>query len=311
MLVSALDVRVYELAGTATAQGLKAALEFESHARQPVVQELPIVNGSAQDWSVQAMLKAEDFSGPPSLKVPANSTAYYPLEFCPSWVCERTGELVLTNQTTGDKYSFSLKGAGEEPLAEAHHVLEGQARKPQSLSLTVFNVAADGQPCELTVDSDLMHLTGAPTVAVGARAKNAGGGKGAGGVEYVLTLTPSMSGTVQGSVSFTAPDGRYLWHTIELRTTPPEAECTLDVVAPLRKVVAVEIPILNPSDTPLEFEVSVQGTGLLGDDTITVPAGPDSQARCPYPPRSPPYPPYISAASRRACTSCSTRLDLP
>ena len=177
MLVSALDVRVYELAGTATAQGLKAALEFESHARQPVVQELPIVNGSAQDWSVQAMLKAEDFSGPPSLKVPANSTAYYPLEFCPSWVCERTGELVLTNQTTGDKYSFSLKGAGEEPLAEAHHVLEGQARKPQSLSLTVFNVAADGQPCELTVDSDLMHLSGAPTVAVGARAKNAGGAR--------------------------------------------------------------------------------------------------------------------------------------
>ena len=227
MLVSALDVRVYELAGTATAQGLKAALEFESHARQPVVQELPIVNGSAQDWSVQAALKAEDFSGPPSLKVPANSTAYYPLEFCPAWACERTGELVLSNQTTGDKYSFSLKGTGEEPLAEAHHVLEGQARKPQSLSLTVFNVAADGQPCELTVDSDLMHLSGAPTVAVGARAKNAGGGKGAGGVEYVLTLTPSMSGTVQGSVSFTAPDGRYLWHTIELRTTPPEVTLTL------------------------------------------------------------------------------------
>ena len=49
------------------------------------------------------------------------------------------------------------------------------------------------------------------------------------------------------------------------------------MLAPLRKVVAVEIPILNPSDAPLEFEVSVQGTGLLGDDSITVPAGPDSQ----------------------------------
>jgi hypothetical protein len=35
MLASALDVRVYELAGTATAQGLKATLEFESQARQP------------------------------------------------------------------------------------------------------------------------------------------------------------------------------------------------------------------------------------------------------------------------------------
>ena len=71
-----------------------------------------------------------------------------------------------------------------------------QARKPQSLSLSAFNVAADGQPCELTVDSDLMNLSGAPTVAVAARPKNAGG-KSTGGVEYVLTLTPSMSGTVQ------------------------------------------------------------------------------------------------------------------
>ena len=99
----------------------------------------------------------------------------------------------------------------------------------------------------------------------------------------MLTLTPSMSGTVQGSVTFTAPDGRYLWYTIELRTTPPEAECTLDVVAPLRKVVAVEIPILNPSDTPLDFEVSVQGVGLLGDNAISVPAGPDSQGMYPNP----------------------------
>ena len=81
-----------------------------------------------------------------------------------------------------------------------------------------------------------MHLSGAPTVAVGARAKNAGGGKGAGGVEYVLTLTPSMSGTVQGSVSFTAPDGRYLWHTIELRTTPPEVTLTLTSPQPVPKL---------------------------------------------------------------------------
>ena len=61
MLVSALDVRIYELGGTATAPGLKAALEFISPARQPVRQDLPIVNNSDSDWSVQASLKAEDF----------------------------------------------------------------------------------------------------------------------------------------------------------------------------------------------------------------------------------------------------------
>ena len=62
---------------TATAPGLKAALEFISPARQPVRQDLPIVNNSDSDWSVQASLKAEDFSGPPNFKVPAKQTAHY------------------------------------------------------------------------------------------------------------------------------------------------------------------------------------------------------------------------------------------
>ena len=127
--------------------GLKAALEFVSAARQTVRQELPVVNGSEADWTVSAALKGDDFHGPPSFKVGAKSTAYYPLDFTPQWVCEREGELVLTNTATGDKYVFTLKGTGEEPLAEAHHVLECQARQPQTLSLKVFNVAADGAPC--------------------------------------------------------------------------------------------------------------------------------------------------------------------
>ena len=221
-----------------------------------------------------AQLKAEDFHGPNSVKISAKSTGYYPLEFAPQWICEKEGTLVLTNTTTGDKYEYTLTGTGEEPLAESHTVLECQARKPQTVSFRPFNVAADGQPCELTVDSDLMHLSGSPTVSVPARPKghNAKPAEAA----YVLTINPQMSGTVQGSITFTAPDGRYLWYTLELRTTPPPAEKMLDIVAPLRKVVAVEIPILNPSDAPLEFEVAVQGVGLLGDETITVPAGPNT-----------------------------------
>ena len=270
MLVNPLDVRIYELGGTATSPGLKAGLEYATAARQPVKQELPVVNGSEVDWTVTAALKAEDFYGPNSVKISAKSTGYYPLEFAPQWLCEREGELVLTNTTTGDKYQYTLKGVGEEPLAESHQVLECRARQPQTLTFRPFNCSADGAPCELTVDSDLMHLSGSPTVAVPARAK--GHNAKPAEASYELTVNPQMSGTVQGSITFTAPDGRYLWYTLELRTTPPPAEKMLDIVAPLRKVVAVEIPILNPSDAPLEFEVAVQGVGLLGDETITVPA---------------------------------------
>jgi hypothetical protein len=276
LLTSALDVRVYELAGQANAPGMQASLEFSTAARLPVKQELPIVNGMDVDWNVTASLKAESFRGPTSVKIPPKSTGHYPLEFCPDWVGESTGELVLTNTTTGDRYIFKLRGVGEEPLSEGHLVFDGQVRQPQPLAFRVFNVASDGQPCELSVESDLLHVAGPPTASVGAvRGKNDGE---RGESEYTLTVNPQISGVVQGSLTFSAADGRYLWYTIEVRAAPPAREALLPVVTPVHKVVAVEIPIVNPSSQPLDFEVAVSGDGLLGDETITVPAGPDSTA---------------------------------
>ena len=53
---------------------------------------------------------------------------------------------------------------------------------------------------------------------------------------YDLLPLPPLDVLPQGSVTFTAPDGRFLWHTVELRASPPPAETTIEVTAPLRKV---------------------------------------------------------------------------
>jgi hypothetical protein len=45
-------------------------------------------------------------------------------------------------------------------------------------------------------------------------------------------------------------------------------------VPTLPQVVAVEIPIANPSSSPLEFSVSLTGDALYGDTSIVVPVGP-------------------------------------
>ena len=48
-------------------------------------------------------------------------------------------------------------------------------RAPQPLAFKTFNVASEGQPCELRVESDLLHVAGPPTASVGAvRGKNDG-----------------------------------------------------------------------------------------------------------------------------------------
>lgn len=232
LLVSPLDVRMYQVHGTAKAPGIEATLEFVGPARSPLLQELPVVNGTDVEWNVTATLRGGDFSGPASIRVPPNSTGYFPLEFTPSWteVCE--GELTLTNSAVGDKYVYNLKGVGEEPLAEGHVVLDCTARKPKVLAFKVVNVSASGTSCEMKIDSDLLHVSGPPTVSVPGRAKSGSGGE----TSYQLTVNPLMGGTVQGSITFTAPDGRFLWYTVEIRAAPPPAERVIEVAAPLRKV---------------------------------------------------------------------------
>lgn len=53
--------------------------------------------------------------------------------------------------------------------------------------------------------------------------------------EYVLTVTPQLCGDLGGSITFTAPDGRYIWYKVEIPSEPPPAERRLEVSAPLRK----------------------------------------------------------------------------
>jgi len=275
LLLSGLDVRIYDIVGSCTSPGMRAKLEFVAPARQLVRQEVPIVNGMDVDWTISAQIKGEEFRGPPNVKVAANSTGHYPIEFCPDWICKRDGELTLSNLNTGDKYYFSLNGTGEEPLAEKHLVVSCIARQPQALAFPVFNVSEKGENVTLTAQSDLIHVSGPSSIVLAAR-DNKSTVRGGGQTEmqdYVLTINPQTGGALQGSITFTAEDGRYLWYTIELDTAPPPAEKKLDICAPLRKVVAVEIPISNPAANDLEFNVFIRGDGLLGDETIAVPSG--------------------------------------
>lgn len=51
------DIRLYEYKLTAIPQKIKAQLEFRVPARGHVIQDIPIVNNSSQEWKVQALLE--------------------------------------------------------------------------------------------------------------------------------------------------------------------------------------------------------------------------------------------------------------
>jgi hypothetical protein len=49
------DIRVFSIHGVAISEGSKAELEFNTHARQSVVQEIPIINKSEEDWTIKVL----------------------------------------------------------------------------------------------------------------------------------------------------------------------------------------------------------------------------------------------------------------
>jgi hypothetical protein len=276
------DLRVYDLVAKVKEPNVKTQLEFVAPARHSIVQEIPLSNPTDTTWSLKAIFSngssdsagsrssASMFSGPPSLVVPAKRSATYPLTFTPSWIYHETRTFVLLNTATQQQFEFELSGYGEEPLAQDHVVLSCQARSSlvhtfDVLALPGGNGSSDANAAQIfKVESDLRDVVGASTITVPA-------GGLARVAKYPLTFSPLVSGSYFGSVTFTnEATSEYLWYTVEASVSPPEPETTLEMRAPVRGAVGVEIGLSNPLENETTFTVELRGRGLLGPSTFTL-----------------------------------------
>jgi len=67
------------------------------------------------------------------------------------------------------------------------------------------------------VESDLLHICGAPTITV----------DGKGTEQYELGFQPLQAGIVTGCVMFRDPStGQYTWYTVELHVTESARACS-------------------------------------------------------------------------------------
>jgi hypothetical protein len=261
------DVRIYKIVATVPSTGSKSELRFRVPARSAITQDIPITNTTSDSWSLRCTLSGGGgaFSGPSTLQVQASSSASYPLLFSPSWLCNARATLSIENQNTGDTMEFDLIGVGEDPLAEDHISIECQARQRLTHTFVLnSDSTVTGVVEQLDVESDLaeaLTVSGSSLLTVEA-------GKSS---EYLLTLQPLLGGTYTGSISFVnQATGRYRWFTLEIIATSPEPEEVLDIETSVRKAVAVEIGLMNPLDDRVEFDVEIEGSGLLGDAVFSL-----------------------------------------
>lgn len=109
-------------------------------------------------------------------------------------------------------FEYELKGFGEEPIAEEHIILSCQARKQTRREIELKNPHAD-KPITYRVETDLINAAGLTTLTIQPGKK----------ANYVLSVTPVLSGQYTGSITFTDDDGRYFWYTVFMNTEAPRS----------------------------------------------------------------------------------------
>jgi hypothetical protein len=261
ILTSNNDMRIYSIEGTGTAPNSRVALTFHTHARREVTQSIPIVNPTDKDWPIKATFRQDGlaFDGPREFIARKRSatgeatTSNYPLTFKPEWICDLKAHLALDNVTSKETYEYELHGVAEEPLSEEHRVIQCEAR----VRTTEFFDVVNHSPNQVTfdVESDLLHIAGAPSVTV----------EGNGTKQYELGFQPLQAGIVTGCVMFKDPaTGHYTWYTVELHVSPPKPQQALMLACVVRQAVAMDIELVNPLDDVVVFDVRLHGDGLLG-----------------------------------------------
>eukprot|EP00898_Chlorokybus_atmophyticus_P004603 jgi/Chlat1/5143/Chrsp33S08970 len=252
LLTSPLDVRLLDAELSLSSSSSRSSLDFECPARGRCSQDIPIVNANGdRPLTASARLTGNNaFGGPSEVTVPAGQNGAYSVTFRPAWMGECTGE---------------------EPLSEGLIVIDCQARKTTSKTIQVPNIGGDGgragSEVIYTVTSDLPLSNPEPRTLRVVSDRPA---------DYELQLSPARSGVALGSVTFTAPNGRYVWFAIEVRAAPPPAEDVVVARTAVRSPVTLEIHVNNPVDHPVTFEVVLQareaGHGLVGPKKLQLEA---------------------------------------
>ena len=266
------------------------------------------------DWSVSANLRGEGFSGPPSVKIGRRARPSLPARLHARLDGREGGRAHALQPEHGRQVRVHAQGRrrGAARRGQRRRRVRG-ARTPTPMAFSVFNVLGSRRGVRAARRlGPAARLGPATTVAVPARGQgreHRQHGRArrvhAQRVAAARRHDPRLGHLHRARRPLPVVHGRDARRAAAVRAK-------LDITAPLRKVVSVEIPISNPTDSELEFAVLISGEGLLGDESIRVDGRGDApRTSCSSRRSSPARPPARSPLStrRRASsgTSCRSR----
>ncbi|KAI8898560.1 hypothetical protein BC833DRAFT_589330 [Globomyces pollinis-pini] len=259
------DIRVFQVIGMARSEGSRAELSFHTKAKQSIIQEIPILNPSTDDWPVKAHLQGQYFTGPFSINVKAGGVTNYPIVFQPPKHGEVNGVLILTNIQTTQKYTYILKGVAAEPDPEEILDVVCNARTTFSQNFVLKNTR--DEPTLYEVCTDLPVYSGKKEVQLEPHSS----------ITHSMKFLPLLSGKFEKFIKFfNQADESYLWYAINLQVNEPPAEYTIEMTCTVRKKVSVDIKLTNPlKNKSIKYSVVIVGNSLVGLHEVEIKAGED------------------------------------
>ncbi|KAK9844614.1 hypothetical protein WJX74_004677 [Apatococcus lobatus] len=257
VLSSLSDVRVLVVEMVARRALQPLSLVLESPARHKTTQEVPLVNGTKENWLVRAECRGETFTGPREMSVLSGQTGLYSLHFCPPTMGFFAGSIEFAIAAIGEKYVFSVTGRGLEPYAEERISLECTARTSLTRTLLVPTLTPV-QSTSYKVLCDLAMLSGQAKLVVPS----------AGRAGYTMSLQPHTYGDFLGSIVFLTDAGEYCWYMIEVHVKKPPAVAQIQMSAPVRQACVASIPIMNGLDADVSLNIRYGCPYLHGPDCI-------------------------------------------
>ena len=276
------DLRVIDLTAKASVPMNDTVFEFRGAARQELMQEIPITNDSDEVWNLSGSCTGIGFSSPSKFTIQPGETVVANITFVGPYSGEFEGKFMLVlpggDDGTPDTFEYRLLGIADDPLAEEHLVFRCKARTRETFKIPMKKVQmkppGDGgkkknlpsaSAGNYAVETDIPHISGPPEISMSAS-------------HYEFSVKSPQGGLMSGSITFTDPvSGTMIWYTMNIEVTSPECESNITVESEVRKAVAVEISLDNPSSETLMFQVVLRGEGLLGDATYELPPGNDAK----------------------------------
>ncbi|KAI8906344.1 hypothetical protein EDD86DRAFT_248625 [Gorgonomyces haynaldii] len=235
------DIRVYAIQGVVRSEGLIAELEFFASAREVIVQEVPIINNAEEDWIVRSLIQGSQFSCPMSVVCKAGVRTLIPITFAPKQQGDYHGCVVLTNNSTNQRYTYRLVGHAQDPLPEETIDIHLKAHEKQVLQIPVKNDT--DKDCIYDVVTNAPFTYGEHFICVNAKQHQV----------YEFTVHPKKSF-----------EGQYHIKFFKIERSVSEFEIKMNTIT--KSKVYSEILMCNPMAKPVEFEIVLEGKYLSEEE---------------------------------------------